>query len=186
MWKGRWLPAAGILLVLAAVPLQAHHSLTAEYNTSASIQLRGTVTRVEWTNPHTFIHLDVAGPGGTNETWQVEAGSPGTLNKAKLSREMIAVGSVVVVMAFRANNGSTRAAGHEIVLADGAKHMLVRREDLLDVRPEPAKLTFNGWLRYSLPSLIRNWIPYAVIGTPVAVLIVGLFLLRSQAKKTRV
>jgi Family of unknown function (DUF6152) len=182
MWKGRWLSAAGILLVLAAVPLRAHHSFSGEYDTSAPIDLRGTVTRIEWTNPHTFIYLDVAGPDGTHETWQVEAGSPATLNKAKVSRDMLAVGSVVEISGWRHKNGRTRAAGNEIMFANGAKHRLEVRCG----QPEPDQLTFNGWLRYSLPSLIRNWLPYVVLGVPIAVLIVGLLVLRSQGKKARV
>jgi hypothetical protein len=179
MWKPRWLPGAGIVLALAAVPLQAHHSLSAEYKTSVPIELRGTVTRVDWINPHTFIHLDVARPDGTHETWQVEAGSPSTLVKAKVSREMIAVGTQVVIKAFRANNGSTRASGSEITFADGAKH-------LLEMQPEPKSLTLSDWVHYSLPSLINNWMPFVVMGLPVAVLVVGLFLLRSRGKKARV
>ena len=179
MTKERWVSAAaGILLVLAAVPLQAHHSLSAEYRTSAPIELRGTVTRVEWTNPHTFIHLDVTQPDGTHETWQVEAGSPSTLQKAKVSREMLAVGTLVVIKAFRDNSGGTRAAGNEIIFANGKKHFL-------EVQPEPKNLTFNEWLRYSFPSSVRNWMPYVVMGVPITVLIVGLFLLRSQSKKAR-
>lgn len=176
--NGRWLPAAGILLVLADVPLQAHHSLSAEYRTSAPIELRGTVTRVDWTNPHIFIHLDVTRPDGTHETWQVEAGSPSTLQKAKVSREKVAVGTLVVIKAFRANSGSTRAAGNEIIFANGAKHFL-------ETQPEPKSLTFIEWLRYSFPSTVNNWMPYVVMGLPVAVLIVGLFLLRSQGKRAR-
>jgi hypothetical protein len=171
------LPAAAILLLLAAVPLQAHHSLSAEYNTSAPIELRGTVIRVDWINPHTFIHLDVTRWDGTHETWQVEAGSPSTLHRAKLSRSMLAVGTVVRINAFRANNGSTRAGGSEIIFANGAKHALEQ--------PEPKSLTYIDRVRYSFPSSIRNWIPYVVMGLPVAVLLVGLFLLRSQRDKAR-
>ena len=178
MWKGRRLPV-GILLLLAAVPLQAHHSLSAEYNTSAPVELRGTVTRVDWINPHTFIHLEVSRPDGTHETWQVEAGSPSTLHKADVSREMLAVGTLVVIKAFRANNGSARASGSEIVFANGEKH-------LLEQQPEPKSLTFVDWLRYSFPALMRNWMPFMVMGVPAAILIVGLFLLRSQGKKARV
>jgi hypothetical protein len=92
---------------------------------------------------------------------------------------MIAVGTRVVIKAFRANNGSTRAAGNEIMFANGAKH-------LLEMQPEPKRLTFTDWLQYSLPSLINNWMPFVVMGVPVAVLIVGLLLLRSQGKKARV
>lgn len=172
--KGCWLPAAGVV-VLAAVPLQAHHSLS-EYDLSAPIELRGTVSRVDWTNPHIFIHLDVTRPDGTHETWQVEADSPRSLHRAKLSRKMLAVGTVMGIKAFRANNGSTRAAGREIMFANGAKHSL-----------EPQEPTgYIDWLRYSFPPSIRDWIPYVVICMPVAVLIVGLLLLRSQGKKARV
>jgi hypothetical protein len=173
--KGRWLPAAGVL-VLAAVQLQAHHSLGAEYDTSAPIELRGTISRVDWTNPHIFIHLDVTRPDRTHETWQVEADSPRSLHNAKLSHKMLSVGTAVRIKAFRANNGSTRAAGREIIFANGAKHSLERA---------PMSLTYSEWLRYSFPHLIRHWIPYVVMGMPVIVLIVGLFLLRSQGKKAR-
>lgn len=172
--KGRWLPAAAVL-VLATVPLQAHHSL-GEYNISAPIELRGTVSRVDWTNPHIFIHLDVTRPDGTQETWQVEGDSPRSLHKAKLSRKMLAVGTVVGIKAFRANNGSTRAAGREIIFANGAKHSLAY---------EPTSLTYIDWLRNSFPHSISNWIPYVVFGMPVAVLIIGLLLLRSQGNLLR-
>jgi len=174
--KGRWLPAAGVVLILAAVPLQAHHSLS-EYNMSApAIELRGTVSRVDWVNPHIFIHLDVTGPDGKHETWQVEVDSPSSLHKAKLSRTMFAVGTVVGITAFRANNGSTRAVGREIMFANGAKHSL---------EPQEPDRTYIDWLRNSFPPSIRTWIPHVVIGLPVSVLIVGLFLLRTQDKKAR-
>ena len=172
--KRCWLPAASVL-VLAAVPLQAHHSLS-DYNLSAPIELHGTVSRVDWTNPHIFIHLDVTHPDGTHETWQVEADSPSSLHKAKLSRKMLAVGTVVGIKGFRANNGSRRAAGKEITFANGAKHSL---------EPQEPDRTYLNWLRYSFPPSIRGWIPYAVIGIPVAVLIVGLLLLRSRGNKAR-
>ena len=175
--KGRWLPAAGILLVLIAVPLRAHHSLSAEYNTSEVIELHGTVSRVDWINPHIFIHLDVTRPDGTRETWQLEAGSPRTLGKARLSKKMLAVGTVVDIKGFPANNGSTRVAGKEIIFADGSKHAWEQIE--------PVNQTFFDWIQNSFPSSIRNWVLYVVIGMPVTVLIVGLFLLRSHGKKAR-
>ena len=170
--KGRWLAAAAILLVFAAVPLQAHHSLSAEYDISAPIELHGTVTRVDWINPHIFIHLDVKGPDGTHETWQVETNSPSTLRRAKVSRKMLAVGTAVAFKGFRSNNGSKRAAAREVIFADGATYSL-----------EPQAPTYTDWLRNSFPASIGEWIPYVVIGLPVAVLIVGLFLWRSQGKK---
>lgn len=173
--KGRWL-AAGVALILAAVPLQAHHSLS-EYDMNAPIELRGTVSRVDWVNPHIFIHLDVTRPDGTHETWQVEADSPSVLHKAKLSRTMFPVGIVVRIQGFRANNGSTRAVGREIRFANGAKHSL-ERED-------PMGRTYVDWIRYSFPPSVRDWILYVVIGLPVSVLIVGLYLWRSQGKKAR-
>lgn len=169
--------AAGVM-VLAAAPLRAHHSLSDSNTTAPPIELRGTVSRVDWTNPHIFIHLDVTRPDGTHETWQVEADSPSSLRKAKLSRNMFAIGTVVTIKGFRANNGSTRAAGREITFANGAKHSLEQQG--------PTRLTYIEWLRYSFPASIGNWMPYVVLGTPVAALIVGLFLLRSEGKKARV
>jgi hypothetical protein len=174
--QGRWLPAVAVLLVLTAVPLQAHHSLN-DYDLSALIDLRGTIRKVEWVNPHILIHLDVTRPDGTRDTWLVEAESPSALHKAKLTRQMFAVGTVVAMKAFRANSGASRAAGREITFADGAKHSL-------EAQP-PSDLTYLDWLRNSFPPSVRDWIPYAVIGAPVAALLVGLSLRRFQGIKAR-
>lgn len=174
MFRARWL-ACGAILLLGAARLVAHHSL-AEYRTSTAVELRGTIVRVDWVNPHTFIHVNVTAGGAAGATtWQVEAGTPSTLRKAKITRAMLAIGTPVTIKGWPAHNGTQRAFGDQITFADGTTRML-------DLQPE---LTYRDWAVYSLPGLINHWIPYVVMATPVAVLLVGLYLWRSQDNKAR-
>lgn len=174
MFTARLLSAAGILL-LAAARLAAHHSLSAEYQTTDPVELRGAIVRVEWTNPHTFIHIAVA---ADNTTWQVEGGSPANLTKLKVTREMLAVGTTVTVKGFRARNAPHRAAGHEITFADGTTH-------LMELQPDPEPVTFRDRMQYSLPRLLDYWLPYLMIATLLLMILIVLFWLRSQGNKAR-
>jgi hypothetical protein len=113
--------AAGVGLLLAAMPVRAHHSFAAEFDSTKPISLRGTVTRVEWINPHTWIHIDVKGPDGKVSEWMIEGGTPNTLFRRGINKDSLQQGTEIVVDGYQAKNGSNRANGRDVTLADGKK-----------------------------------------------------------------
>jgi hypothetical protein len=102
-----------------ATPASAHHSFAAEYNADNPVTLTGSVTKMAWINPHSWIYVDVKKADGKVENWAVEAGPPGTLIRAGFSKESLAVGTVIKVNGFRAKDGALRANGRDITLPDG-------------------------------------------------------------------
>src|SRR5690606_4060642 len=111
-------------LLVAARPVTAHHAFAAEFDANQPITLRGTVTRVEWINPHPWNHIDVEGDDGNVETWMIEAGSPNTLVRRGMTRDSIPAGTEVVVFGYRHRNGSNAANGRDVTLPDGSKLFL--------------------------------------------------------------
>jgi hypothetical protein len=111
-------------LLLAAVPVRAHHAFAAEFDESKPIKVRGAVVKWELTNPHSWIHIDVKGADGKMATWMIEGASPNNLYRLGLSKESLPAGSDITVEGYQAKDGSTRAVGRNIVFSDGRKFFL--------------------------------------------------------------
>ena len=108
-----------LLLVLAAKPALAHHAFAAEFDAKKPVKLRGTVTKMEWINPHAWIHIDVKKPDGTVEEWMIEAGTPNTLLRRGFTKESLKAGTEVLVDGYQSKDGSLRANGRDITLPNG-------------------------------------------------------------------
>lgn len=106
-----------ICLLLTSMPVLAHHSFAAEFDASKPLKLTGTVTKLEWTNPHTWFFIDVKGEDGKITNWGFEMGSPNGLMRAGWTRNSMKVGEVVTVEASRAKDGSNNANARSVTLA---------------------------------------------------------------------
>jgi hypothetical protein len=121
---------AAIIGTLAAVtlaltqPAQAHHAFAAEFDAEKPIKLQGTVTKMDWVNPHSWIHIEVKKPDGTAEQWMIEGGTPNALFRRGFTKDSLAVGTVIVVTGYQAKDGSLRGNGRDLTLADGRKLFL--------------------------------------------------------------
>lgn len=119
MDRSPWMALAGVLLLAAATPLVAHHAFSSEFDANSPVKLQGPITKVEWINPHAWIHLQVKTAAGQAETWAVEGGTPNTLQRRGITRDSLKVGTVIVVEGYRSKDGSKRANGRDITFPDG-------------------------------------------------------------------
>ena len=113
--------AAFVVMLAGGGPVAAHHSFAAEFDGSKPVTLRGTITKMEWTNPHAWLHVDVKGPDGKVVAWMIEGGAPNALLRRGWNKESVAPGTAVLIQGFRARDGSNRASGGEVRLPDGKK-----------------------------------------------------------------
>jgi hypothetical protein len=114
------LAAAG-LLIMAAAPAWAHHAFAAEFDSDKPIKFKGTVTKMEWINPHAWIHIDVKGDDGMVTSWMIEAAAPNSLLRRGWNKNSLPAGTEILVEGFQAKDGSNRANGSVITFADGKK-----------------------------------------------------------------
>jgi hypothetical protein len=117
----RVLTLLAVLAVSAATPALAHHSFAAEFDANSPIDLTGTVTKVEWANPHTFFYVDVTNAKGEVENWALEMGSPNGLMRRGWTRDSMKIGDTVTVTGSRAKDGSFKGNARSVMLADGKR-----------------------------------------------------------------
>jgi len=116
----------GLLFVVGAQPASvlAHHSFASEFDANQPVSLRGTVTQVEFINPHSWIHIEVTNDDGTKTAWEVEGGTPNTLFRKGINDNTLPIGTLVAVEGYKARDGSNRMSGRDITFADGRKVFL--------------------------------------------------------------
>jgi hypothetical protein len=115
---------AGVGLLMQAAPVWAHHAFAAEFDAKRPVKLRGTVTKMEWINPHAWIHVDVKGEDGKVTEWMVEAGTPNTLFRRGFTKESLKPGTEIFVDGYQSKDGSNRANGRDVTFPDGRKLFL--------------------------------------------------------------
>jgi hypothetical protein len=121
MKKLTLLLAGGALMFAATLPVRAHHAFGAEFDANRPVLLKGKVTKVEWVNPHAWIHLEVVKADGTKESWMVEGGTPNTLLRRGINRDSLKVGTDIVVDGYQSKDRSNRANGRDVTFTDGKK-----------------------------------------------------------------
>src|SRR5580658_9585097 len=130
-----------ILIGLAILSLPAaawaHHSFAAEFDINKPVKLEGTVTSMEWINPHAWIHLDVKGPDGKVVSWMIEGGSPNILLRRGFTKQSLQEGTEILVEGYQAKNGENHANGANITFKDG-KRLFVGGSSPEEL-PQPAK-----------------------------------------------
>ncbi|MCH7530892.1 MAG: hypothetical protein IIB36_03910 [Gemmatimonadetes bacterium] len=121
-----WTAAFGALALLVyAVPAVAHHAFGAEFDADAPIQLKGPIVKLEWVNPHSWIHIEITTEDGSKEVWMVEGGTPNVLVRRGLRRECLPIGTVLVVDGFQTKDHTLkRANGRDVTFPDGRKFFL--------------------------------------------------------------
>ena len=109
--------ALGFALLIAAVPAPAHHAFSAEFDEKKPVKVSGTVTKIEWQNPHIWFYIDVKDDSGKTTNWGMEMASPNLLIRNGWSRNTLKVGDMVTVDGFQAKNGSNNGNARVVILA---------------------------------------------------------------------
>jgi hypothetical protein len=113
-----------VAALVAASSARAHHAFAAEFDAKKPVHFKGTVTKVEWVNPHVWIHVDVKNPDGSKQSWAVEGGTPNVLFRRGFTKESLLAGTEVEIDGYQAKDGTHRANGRDLTLADGRKLFL--------------------------------------------------------------
>ena len=113
--------AIGALTAGVAVSVSAHHAFSAEFDSNKPVQFSGTVIKMEWVNPHVWMHLNVKTKAGKAESWAFEAGSPNALFRRGFTKQSLLPGTQVVIYGYQAKDGSRRANGRDVTFPDGRK-----------------------------------------------------------------
>ena len=132
------LAVAGAGLLLAAVPVWGHHAFAAEFDAKKPVKLQGKVTKMEWINPHAWIHLDVKNADGSTTNWMVEGGTPNTLLRRGFTKDSLQAGTEIVVDGYQAKDGSNRANGRDVTFPDGRK-LFIGNQSPNEGAPEASK-----------------------------------------------
>jgi len=113
--------ALALCLVGTGTTISAHHAFGAEFDANRPIQFTGTIVKMEWLNPHVWLHLEVKKPDGTTEIWAFEAGTPNVLFRRGFTKQSLMPGTVVKVDGYQAKDGTRRANGRDLTFQDGRK-----------------------------------------------------------------
>ena len=124
MSKARVVFVVLIFAVSVSSSLRAHHSFAAEFDANQPVTLKGTVVKMDWVNPHTWIHLDVKNPDGSVTRWMIEGGTPNTLVRRGFTKKSLEAGTEITIQGCRAENGANRANGADMILPDGKRLFL--------------------------------------------------------------
>lgn len=117
--RNPWVFGLAAALLAAALPAAAHHSFAAIFDAAKPVKVTGTVTRIEWMNPHTWIYLDAKQDDGKVEAWAFELGSPNRLMRYGWNQDSLAEGATITITGSRARDGSLKAAADKVTLPDG-------------------------------------------------------------------
>ena len=109
----------GILFAAAVVPMEAHHSFAAEYDATKAVRITGVISKVEWTNPHSYLYIDVKDDHGNLSTWTCEGGAPNTLSRRGFRKNSIKIGDTATIDGYGAKDGSHLMDARRITLSDG-------------------------------------------------------------------
>ena len=113
--------AVTLLLLVPTQPAPAHHAFAAEFDAERPVELTGKVTKMEWINPHAWVHIEVEKDDGSVEAWMIEGGTPNTLFRRGFSKTSLLPGTVIVVNGYQAKDGSLKANGRDLTFPDGRK-----------------------------------------------------------------